>query len=296
MKNYCIVADATLDLQDEVIKKLGIKIIPMEFTLGDDTYTHYPDERELTCEKFYEKLKSGMPSVTTQITPIHYIEFFTPILESGMDIIYISLSSGLSGTYHTSCFVTNDLAEEYPDRRITCIDSRCASIGEGLLVYLTGCKYNEGLDYDAMLEYIEDIKFKCCHWFTVEDLFQLKRGGRISGVEAALGSALKIHPVLSTDSDGKLKVITKVRGAKKGIEYLIKRLVEDGTDIENQTILIGHANNLENALLLKQEIMNRTKVADILICKIGPVIGTHTGSGMLALTFVGENYKDISEK
>lgn len=291
MNDYCIVSDVTLDLTQDVIDEIGVKVIPMEFHLGDTTYTHYPDERELSCDEFYRRLKAGEDSVTSQINPVTYENFLEPMLKNGKDILYIAFSSGLSGTYNTGRMVVNDLLERYPDRKIVVIDSLCASIGEGLLVYLAAKEKMAGRSLEEVAKFVENTKTKCCHWFIVEDLFHLKRGGRLNSLEAVVGTALRICPVLSLDKEGKLLVAAKVRGTKKGFEYLVKRLEEDGIDTQNQTVIIGHGGCREYAESLGKIIMERNLAKDYIITNIGPVIGTHTGQGMCALTFVGENYK-----
>lgn len=291
MADYCIVSDVTLDLVQDIVDELDVNIIPMDFHLGDTPYTHYPDERELSCEEFYKRLKAGEDSVTSQINPVVFENFLTPFLESGKDVLYIAFSSGLSGTYNTGRLMTEGLKEKYPDRKIICIDSLCASIGEGLLVYLAAKEKEKGKSLEEVAKFVEKTKTKCCHWFMVEDLHHLKRGGRLNSLEAIVGTALRICPVLSVDREGKLLVVAKVRGNKKALDYLVSRLEQDGIDTKNQTVIIGHAACPEYAKSVAEILMERGLVKDYLISNIGPVIGTHTGAGMCALTFVGENYK-----
>lgn len=291
MNDYYIVSDVTLDLTGDVVEELDVKVIPMDFHLGDTTYTHYPDERELSTEKFYEQIKTGIPSITSQINPVVYENFFTKILKEGKDILYIAFSSGLSGTFNTGRMMANELMEKFPERKIYCIDSLCASIGEGLLVYLAAMEKKKGKNLEEVKDFVLEYRTKCCHWFTVEDLHHLKRGGRLTSLEAVVGTALRICPVLSVDREGKLLVVSKVRGNKKALEYLVKRLEEDGIDTKNQTVIIGHAACRQYAEMVAAILKERELVKDVIITNIGPVIGTHTGAGMCALTFVGENYK-----
>lgn len=288
MGNYVLVSDATFDLPAEVIAENDIQVIPMGLTIDDVEYIHYPDERNLTISEFYGKLKNGAVSHTSQITPNTFHEFFSEILKEGKDILYIAFSSGLSGTYNTSQLVISELAEEYPDRKIYSVDSLCASIGEGLLVLLAAQKKKSGMGIEELRDWVEANKRKMRHWFTVKDLYYLKRGGRISSVEAFVGTTLKIRPVLSTDDYGKLVVKTKIRGSKAELDLLVGKLETEGIDIKNQTIIIGHSDNIEQARELEAIIREKQLVKDIIIASIGPVIGTHTGPGMLALTFVGD--------
>ncbi len=287
MNDYVIVSDATFDLPIEAINELDIRVIPMGLIIDDVEYMHYPDERNLSIGDFYNKLKNGSVSHTSQITPTAFHEYFGEILKEGKDFIYIAFSSGLSGTYYTSQLVINELAEEYPERKMYSIDSQCASIGEGLLVYLAAIQKRNGLSIEALRDWVEANKKKVRHWFTVKDLYYLKRGGRISSVEAFVGTTLKIRPVLSTDDVGKLIVKSKIRGSKAELELLINKLETEGIDTKQQTVIIGHADNIEQARQLEAIIREKDLVKDIIIASIGPIIGTHTGPGMLALTFVG---------
>ncbi len=287
MNDYVIVSDATLDLPVDIIKEYDIRVIPMGVSIDDTEYIHYPDERELSVEEFYTKLKNGSVSHTTQITPAVFMDYFTDILKQGKDILYITFSSGLSGTYNTSQIVIKELEEEYPDRTLYSVDSLCASVGEGLLVMDAAIQKKNGLNINELREWVEQNKRRARHWFTVKDLFHLKRGGRINSLEAIVGTALKIRPILSTDDDGKLTVVSKIRGSRAELDFLLSKLCEEGTDLASQIVIIGHGDDLEQAKELERLIRDKNLVKDIVISKIGPIIGSHTGPGMLALTFLG---------
>lgn len=289
--DYVIISGATGDLPHGVIEENGLVVIPMSVRVGEQDYMYHPDEKELSCKTFYEKLRTGENAVTSQITPLVFKELFRSFLEEGKDILYIAFSSGLSGTYNSARLMAEDLEEKYPERKIVCVDSFCASIGEGLLVYLAGCLKKEGKSFQEVTEWVSENRTRICHWFLVDDLIQLKRGGRLSGFEAAVGTALKIKPVLSVDPEGKLTVVTKVRGTKKGIDYLVERLKEDGINTKEQTVIVGHADASETAEQLKNILLSEGLVKEVIIANIGPIIGTHVGGGMFALTFLGENYK-----
>lgn len=286
MKDYVIVSDATLDLPIEIINQYDIRVIPMGVEIDNVAYTHFPDERELSIEEFYEKLKNGSISHTTQITPAIFEDFFTDLLKKGIDILYIAFSSGLSGTYNTAQLVIRELAEKYPERKIIGIDSLCASIGEGLLVLNAALQKEKGLSIEELSFWVEENKTLSCHWFTVKDLFYLKRGGRITSFEAVVGTALKIRPILSTDASGKLAVHSKIRGSRAELDFLLRKLESKGSDLASQTVIIGHGEDLHQARELEKIIRGKNIVKDVIISKIGPVIGTHTGPGMLALVFM----------
>ena len=288
MNNYVIVSDATLDLPVHIIKQYDIRVIPMGVDIDNVEYSHYPDERELSIEDFYSKIKTGAVAHTTQITPNVFTEYFTELLKNGYDILYIAFSSGLSGTYCCAELVIESLAEEFPDRKIYCVDSLCASIGEGLLVFNAALKKQEGLKIEELRAWVEENKTAARHWFTVKDLFYLKRGGRISSIEAFVGTALKIRPVLSTDDQGKLVVLSKIRGSRAELDYMIGKMETEGVRLEEQTVFIGHGDDAPQAQTLENMIRSKNLVKDVVITKIGPVIGTHTGPGMLALVYMGK--------
>ena len=289
--SYVIVSGATGDMPQSVIEEFGIHVIPMDVRVGEQDFLYHPDEKELSCKEFYTKLSAGEESVTSQITPIVFKEVFESYLKAGKDVLYIAFSSGLSGTYNSACLIAEDLKEQYPERKLVCIDSLCASIGEGFLVYLAGKLRKEGKSFEEVVEFVTENRRSVCHWFSVDDLLHLKRGGRLSGFEAAVGTALKIKPVLSVDREGKLTVVAKVRGTKKGMDYLKERLINDGIDTANQTVMVGHADVPEIAEQLKEQLLAEGLVEDVIISNVGPIIGTHVGSGMFALVFLGENYK-----
>lgn len=290
MRDYCIVCEVTADLPKSVVEELGIQVIPMQVRLGEQDFTHYYDERELSLDEFYRRLREGEVAVTSQVNPANCKEFLEEQLKKGLDVLYIAFTSGLSGTYGNGKLVADELIEEYPDNKIYVVDSLCASIGQGLLVWLAAQEKKKGMNIDDLLEYVESIKKKCCHWFPVEDLFHLKRGGRINAVEAAVGTALKVKPVISINEEGKLLVVNKVRGDKKAMEYVLQRLTDDGIDTSEQTVFVGGAST-ENAEKLAMLAKERGLIKDYILCEIGPIIGAHVGMGMYAMAFVGENYK-----
>lgn len=285
--DYVLLTDSTCDLPAELAENFGISVMPMVFLMNEKIYHHYLDAREMSLEEFYKKLGSGELSQTTQISYQDYFDYFEPFLNDGKDILYICFTSGLSGTYNTCKIAIRELKEKYPDRTIKIVDSACASIGQGLLMYHIGNYYiKEHPALEELERFAEETKENCCHWFVVDDIDQLKRGGRISSVTATFAKALQIKPVLSVDTDGKLVNVGKIRGANNAYDMFIKKIQRDGKDIKAQTVMIGHANYPEGAEELKKKV--KPLVKDVIICEIGPVIGTHVGSGMLALAFLGE--------
>ncbi len=294
MAEYCLVSDVTAEISPLNVEKYGIRIVPMTFYLGEKEYHQYPDNHELSMKEFYEGQVAGLETKSSQITPAEFTKEFEKILKEGKDIIYYGLSSGLSGTYNSSVIAADELMDKYPDRRIKCINAICASVGEGYIFVMAAKKAaEENMDFDEVVKYIEETQYRICHWFMVDNLDQLRKGGRISAVSAIVGSALNICPIITTNREGELRVAAKVRGKKKAMSYLIDKIEEDGIRAENDLVMVGHANNMEAAEKLKSEILERGLANNVEIADIGPVIGSHVGSGMCAVLFVGENFKDI---
>lgn len=283
--SYRLVSDATLDLPVELVEKYSIFVVPMAFTLDGEEILHYPDERNMSNEAFYEALKEGKTAVTSQINPTTYVDLLTPILEGGEDILYVAFTSGLSGTYQSAVLAKEMLEEDFPDRKIYVVDSLCASAGLGYFMKLIGEKKAAGMDIDSLQDWVLANRNRIAHWFTVDDLFHLQRGGRLSFAEAMLGSALKIKPVISVDNKGELYVESKVRGNRKGVEYMLSKIRET-MDATERSVFVGHGACEDRALELKARIEEETDATSVEIAKIGPVIGAHTGPGMLAVLFM----------
>lgn len=288
MKNYVIVTESTTDLPPDLVNELGITIIPMVFGFENESYLNYPDNREMDIHKFYDRVRSGERSTTALINSKTFEEYFEPILKSGDDILYIGFSSGLSGTYSSSLIAKEELKQKYQDSRIVCINTLAASMGEGLLVYYAAKLKQQGKTIDQVGQWITDNRLKLCQWFTVDDLNHLKRGGRISAMTATIGSALNVKPILHVDNEGHLIPVHNVRGRKKSINALLEHMEELCIKPEEQTIFISHADCLEDAENLANLIKEKLNVKEIILNFIGPVIGSHTGQGTIALFFIGK--------
>lgn len=284
--NYVFMTDASCDLNEIQVSEIGVEVIPMEFQMEDKCYLHYHDCRMMGLDEFYDKIKKGVDSKTSQINYDTFKRHFEAYLKAGKDVLYTGICTGLSGTFNSCLMAVNELKEKYPKRKIVVIDSMCDSMGLGLLVYLAGKKYAQGASIEEVAKYIEETKLKVCHWFVVDDLDQLKRGGRISAVTATFGKALQIKPLLSVDDDGKLVSIGKIRGKSNVISTLAKYVERDIDKSQKTPIFIGHADNNEGALELKKAVKSISK--DVQICDIGPIIGTHVGSGMVGIVFLGK--------
>lgn len=288
MRDYVIFTDSTTDLPSQLADELELVVLPLTFTVGDDAYRNYLDERELPLSAFYQRLMAGEPVSTSQPTTGDYLDGFRAALEQGKDVIFLALSSGISATYAGSMLVRDQLAAEYPEAKIYCVDTLCASMGEGLLVWQAVQKKREGYSIDALYEWLETNKLLICHWFTVEDLMHLYHHGRCSGGAAFMGSLLQIKPVLHVDNEGKLIPMEKVRSSKKAHAALVEHMAAAVKNPEQHPVFISHANNLQGAQYVEKLIRERWAVKDVVISMIGPVIGSHTSQGAIALFFVGE--------
>lgn len=278
--------DASCDMTEKQVTEAGVKVLPMEFQIEDKYYQHYPDCRMMSLEEFYGALRGGAVPKTTQINYMSFKSFFEPYLKAGKDVLYTGISTGLSGTYDTCMIAVRELEEEYPNRKIVVIDSRCDSAGLGLLVYLAGKKYREGATIEELEQFIVDTRDEIAHWFVVDDLEQLKRGGRISAAAAAFGKALQIKPLISCDETGKLVNVGKIRGKSNVIPTLEKHVKRDAVNPKKSIAFVAHADNPEGAKELRKAIKGMFK--EVQICPIGPVIGSHVGPGMLAVVFKGK--------
>ena len=289
MRDYIIVTDATSDIPNEMANELNVKVVPMSFSLGEKNYNHYPDYRELDIKTFYDKQRAGQTSLTTQINVAVYLDFFEEIIKSDKDVLYISFSSALSSTYQSSVLAAKELNEKYPDFKIITIDSKAATLGETLLVKLAAQKKSEGMNIEDLSKWVADNHLKVCHYFTVDDLNHLKRGGRMTAMTAFIGTALDIKPILHVNDEGKLIPLDKVRGRKKALKVLFNYLAELSENLEEQTIFIGHGDCIEDARYLESLIKEASKVKEVIIHPIGPIIGSHTGPGAITLFFLGKH-------
>lgn len=284
--SFKIFSETNADLQAENLD--GISIIPMNFTLDGKDYTHYPDFREISVADFYASLKNGGVAQTAQVNIATYIDHFEEELKNGFDILYIGFSSALSGSYQSSVNARLELLEKYPDRKIHCIDTLCASAGQGLLCTMAAQRQKEGMDIDSIAAWLEENKLKVCHWFTVDDLDFLHRGGRVSKTVAVAGGLLKIKPILALTDDGKLASKEKARGRSKSIDALYDHVANEAVDIQNNKVYISHGNCEDVANELADKIRANLKPIEVCIMPIGPSIGAHSGPDTVAVFFLGE--------
>ena len=285
MNNYVILVDSACDISPDLLKEWGVYHKPLHFRFNDSD-TEYADG-SVDIKEFYDKMRAGGVAKTAAVNVEVFSNLFEEHLKSGMDVLYLGFSSGLSTTYNSARIAAEQLREKYPDRKILTVDTLAASAGFGLLLYLTVEKKNAGATVEESAAFAEATKLNICHWFTVDDLVYLKRGGRVSATTAFVGNALGIKPVMHVDNDGHLINVTKVRGRKTAIAALADKFGELAVDRENGRIFISHGDCLKDVQELENLLKTRYNATVDIITNVGAVIGSHSGPGTLALFFVG---------
>lgn len=283
--SYRIFTDATSDLPASFAEQLHVTVLPMGFTMEEKEYFYIPGNSDMPIETFFEKMRAGVPVTTAQVNSFTFLEAFEPVLKAGEDILYIGFSSKLSGTVQSAFSAAEELMAKYPERKVIVIDSCSASLGEGLLVYYAARKQN--LSLDALAKWVEDNKLRFIHWFTVDDLVYLKRGGRISGATAAIATILNIKPVMHVDNEGYLVAVEKVQGRKKSLRALYERLEKTVDTRATDTVFIGHCAAKADAEYVATLVHETYPDMMVHIDDIGTSIGAHSGPGTIALFFVG---------
>lgn len=287
MSDFVIVTDSSADLPADLVRELGVEVLPLSFTIQGKTYRNYPDGREMAPGAFYQLLRSGGMATTSAVNVADYTAALEPLLQEGKDVLLLVFSSGLSATYQSSVIAVEELQEKYPDRKLFTVDTLCASLGQGLLVWHAVEQKRKGASIEAVRDWVEENKLHLCHWFTVDDLHFLKRGGRISAATAVVGSMLSIKPVLHVDDEGHLINVAKARGRNASLTALVDHMEQTAIDPAGQTIFISHGDCLADAQKVADEVRRRMGVKDIVINHVGPVIGAHSGPGTVALFFLG---------
>ena len=287
MRNYCITTDSNSDLPQEYINKLGTVIIPQYYSFGD---TVYGDELNMAPAEFYQRMKDGELPQSQANNPAVIEDKFRALLDQGLDIIHIAFSSALSGSYNNVCMVARELLEEYTDARITIIDSLNVSLAESVLVIHANALKNNGASYDEVVARLNEMIPHINVQFTVDDLFHLQRGGRVSKTVALVGSALNLKPFLYVNNVGGLTSAGTVRGRKKSIRALVDRMKSSLAKNTDYTLPVGiiHGNCLDEAQSLAELIKTETSFTDIIISEISPSIGTHSGPGAIGIIYYGQ--------
>lgn len=287
--NYIIVTDSSCNLPNKLIEEYELEVLSLKYFAGETAYEGYVKGQDPDFKAFYDMTRKKEPLSTTLASPELCYNTFDRILASGNDLLYIGFSSGLSGTYQVAHNILEELKEKYPDRKIYDVDSLAASLGQGLFVHYAVMQKKEGKSIEEVYKWLNENRLKVCHWFTVDDLFYLKRGGRVSGATAVVGTVLSIKPVMHVNDEGKLIAKGKAIGRRRAIETMVDKMVETAIDPANQVVYISHGDCIEDAEFLADLVKNKLGVKDILIHYIEPVIGCHSGPGTLALFFMGEH-------
>lgn len=288
MRDFIITTDTTSDLPDSYITEHNLDIHPLYYNLDGAIYG---GEHQLPAKEFYSKMKSGLMPTTMAVNPETSKEIFQKYLDKGLDILHIGFSSALSSSYNNAVLAANELLEDYPDRKIILIDSLSASLGEGLLVHKAVMLKKAGKSIDEIADWLEENKLHLCHLFTVDNLFHLQRGGRVSKASAIIGTMIHIKPILHVDNNGKLIPLQNVRGRKHSLSVLVDRMEEKikGYEHQNDIVFISHGDALEDAKYLASLIEERLGISSFLIDYVCPTIGSHSGPGTIALFFMGDS-------
>ena len=286
MENFVIMTDSCCDLPADIVEKMGIDVVPMAMMFSGNSYKHYNDFRELSAADYYDALRNGATGSTSGTNIQDAADMMEVHLREGKDIIYLSLSSGLSCSYQNACLAADEMRDAYPDRRIEVVDTRSVCGGVGMLVYLAAREKNKGLSYNEVLQCVNKYAPAVHHYFAVDDLSCLRRSGRISHLSSVVGGVLGVKPIFTLDANGKVQTVDKVRGRKVCVKNLIKRTLDDVRYPE--IMAVCHADAEEDALVIKDELEKAYPGVTILTCNIGPIIGINTGIGTLAIMCFGE--------
>lgn len=283
---YVITSDNTADLPQEFIDKNSLPLAFLSYSIDGKEYDR---ESGLEIGEFYRQMREGKMTKTGMVNPEGACALFEPILQQGHDILHLAFSSGLSGTYASCCTAAEEMREKYPERRIEVVDTLAASLGEGLIVYKALKLKSEGKTMDEVLTWLQENKLHLCHYFTVDDLHFLHRGGRVSKAAAVMGTMLGIKPVLHVDDAGHLIPLVKVRGRRQSLAKLVDYMEELSKGYENDIVFISHGDCEADAQYVAGQVRERLGIQNFIINHVGPTIGAHSGPGTVALFFFGSH-------
>lgn len=284
MRDYIITVNSTVDLPKEWLAERNVPVIPLKYTIDDEIYT---DMDGLSAKEFFAKLREGKMATTSQINPEEAREYLEPFVKEGKDVLHLAFSSGLSGTCNSMRIAAEELEEEYPGAKVYIIDTLCACLGEGLLLYYALKQKAEGKTIDETAKWVEENKLHICHNVTVDDLNHLHRGGRVSKTAAVLGTMVQIKPIIHMDKQGCLQVVGKERGRKKALNKIVDMAAKQIPGWENDLAMITHGDCIEDAEYVAKQVREKLGIQEVLINNIGTVIGSHTGPGVVAVFVMG---------
>ena len=283
--SYRIITDTCCDLWPQFYQELDVSVVPLSVTFKGQTINNY---EETWLKEFYDGLRAGEVAQTSAVNPEGWKDVIEPVVSGGQDALVLVFSSGLSTTYQSAVIAAQELSETYPERTVKVVDTLCASMGQGLFVYTACKKRDEGYSLEQLYNWCEENKLHLCHWFTVDDLMYLKRGGRVSAATAIVGTMLQIKPVMHVDDEGHLIKVSTARGRKGSLEALAKKLGETGLPGVNDTVFISHGDCIEDVEYLTKKLKENYGVKEVITYYVGAVIGSHSGPGTVALFFFGD--------
>lgn len=287
MDDYILLTDSSADLPAELVEELDVEVLPLSFTIRGTTLQNWPDNRDMAPAEFYRMLREGESATTSAVNVTEFVEKMEPHLKAGRDVLVAAFSSGLSATCHSAQIAAAELAEQYPERKVYVVDTLCASLGQGLLVWYAARMRQAGKGIDEVRDWMEENKLRLCHWFTVDDLHFLKRGGRVSPAVAMVGTMLSIKPVMHVDDEGHLVKVGTARGRNASLRALVDHMAETAIEPAGQTVFISHGDCAGDAEKVAADVKARFGVETVLVNYVGPVIGAHSGPGTVALFFLG---------
>ena len=282
--SYRIITDTCCDFPQNMYEELQLSVVPLTLNFRGQEHNNFT---ESFIKDMYNGMRDGESGSTSAVNPDGWATVIEPVLAAGHDALVLAFSSGLSTTYQSAVIASTELAEKYPDRKIHVVDTLCASLGQGLLVWYACKKRDEGMSFDELAAWCENNKLNLCHWFTVDDLMYLKRGGRVSAATALVGTMLQIKPVMHVDNEGHLTKVTTARGRKASLNALAAKMGETALPGENDTVFICHGDCMEDAEYLANRVKEKYGVKDVFIYYTGAVIGSHSGPGTMALFYLG---------
>ncbi len=284
MRDFVITVNSTVDMPKEWLEERDIKVVPLRYTIDGTTYV---DMEGLSSKEFFDKLREGKMSVTSQVNPDEAKEALEKYVKEGKDILHLAFTSALSGTYNSMRLAAEELKEDYPEANIIVVDTLCACMGEGLLAYHACEMKKAGKSMEEIAQWLDDNKLRVGHQVTVDDLHHLHRGGRLSKTSAIVGSMVKIKPILIVNDEGRLVVAAKERGRKKSINTIVNMAIERMEEGDKEIAFVTHGDCLEEAEYLASLLKEKAGVKEVVINNIGTVIGSHTGPGVLAVFHMG---------
>ena len=287
MTTYQIISDSCCDFTAQQYRDNNVLCVPLSVVYQGQSHDNFSDPASVKA--FYDILRTGVTATTSAANPETWASVMEPALRDGKDILVLAFTSALSMTYQAAVIAADELAEKYPDRKIRVVDSRCAALGQGLLLWYACKKRDEGLSLDELTAWVEEHKFQVCHWVTVDDLSHLKRGGRISGATALVGTMLNIKPIIHVDDEGRLVNVGKCRGRKAAMEFIAAKVGQAGEGFDNSTLFVAHGDCPEDAAALEAILKEKYGVKEVITGYVGPVIGAHTGPGVLVVFYMGNN-------